>query len=73
MSQKYQCVDALPNQLQGAKKSTQKCQYLFAPASFWVKRLAQKCRHLSTQGKGQDIFAEMPCNKRPSQKLQGAS
>jgi len=44
-----------------------------APPPFYLE-LERKCsnaKDVPLQGKGQDIFAEMPCNKRPSQPVKG--
>jgi hypothetical protein len=71
--QSQQCrAQHAPNFLQGAIQAAQKCQGIDAPEIFiWVKRLAQQCRHLSTQGKGYVVGAEMPTQPHPSQPVTG--
>lgn len=66
---------SFPNNLQGVILVAQQCQWRNAPTIFiWCQgKTAEMLLLLRTQGKGQDTFAEMPCNKRPSQPVTEAN
>ena len=66
-------MSILPEQITGGQRENAEMPYGTHPRQFYLvpRQDRRNAITVAHQGKGQDIFAEMPCNKRSSQPVTG--
>ena len=66
-------MSILPEQFTGGQRENAEMPYGTHPRQFYLvpRQDRRNAITVAHQGKGQDIFAEMPCNKRSSQPVTG--
>jgi len=66
-------MSILPEQFTGGQNANAAMPKMSRPRHFYLVPRQERRNAITVahQGKGQDIFAEMPCNKRSSQPVTG--